>query len=138
MDAARHQALRFEALHAQQQQQKLARWTDGKPELKHLIAALNQSKDLITEDIRNAEAIVNSSQPIQAAPATPALAARPGATSHFADMRDDQLVSEQTSLRDALTRIDRQIMSTQAMLAQTAREDEREIWQSTLITLQVC
>ena len=137
MDSLRHQALRLEALHAQQQQRKLDRWSDSKPELKQLIAALTQSKDLINEDIRNAEAVVNNSQPIQAAPATPSAAARPGSTSHIATLTDAQLVSDQASLRDALTRMDRQIVSTQAMLAQTSKEEEREIWQSTLITLQV-
>ena len=137
MEALRHQALRLEALHAQQQQRKLDRWTDGKPELKDLIAALNTSKDLINEDINSAEAVVSNSQHIQAAPATPSLAAKPGSTSHFANMRDEELVSEQTVLRNALTRIDQQIVSTQAMLAQTKKEEEREIWQSTLITLQV-
>ena len=137
MDSLRHQALRLEALHAQQQQRKLDRWSDSKPELKQLIAALTRSKDLINEDIRNAEAVVNNSPPIQAAPATPSAAARPGCPSHISTLSDAQLISDQASLRDALTRMDRQIVSTQAMLAQTSKEEEREIWQSTLITLQV-
>lgn len=138
MESARQQALRLEAVHAQHQQIKLDRWTARKPEVKQYITALGQSKDLLLDDIKQTEAKLNSLQPINAAPATPSLAARPGSTSPFAKMSDAELASEQSRLRDALTHINGQILSTKAVFAQPRRKQETELWEAQLIILQVC
>ncbi|KAL0049997.1 hypothetical protein WJX82_002413 [Trebouxia sp. C0006] len=137
MDHVRQQAFRLEAVHAQNQQAKLDRWSARKPEVKQYITALSQSKELLVEDIKQTEARVGSAQqPIVAPPATPSRAARPGSTNPFANKSDAELATEQSRLRDALVHINRQILSTKAVFAQPRREEEKELWEAQLVILQ--
>lgn len=138
MDNMRQQVLRLEAVHNQNQQAKLDRWTARKPEVKQYIEALSQSKALLIEDIKQTEARINSAQqPVNAAPTTPARAARPGSTSHFASRSDTELATEMTRMRDALIHINGQILSTKAIFTKPTRQEEKELWETQLVILQV-
>ena len=138
MDAARQQARESETLHLQRHQAKLDRYSAHKPELKEQIAILSQQRDLIDEEIRRLETRLNNAPVInQRPPVLPSAAARPGSTSHFAQLSDNELKAEQARLQATLLHIDGQIMSTKAVFTQPRREEERDIWEAQLIILQV-
>lgn len=138
MDAARQQARELESLHLQRHQAKLDRYSAHKPELKEQIAILSQQRDLIDEEIRRLETRLNNAPVINQRPSVfPSAAARPGSTSHFAQLSDDELKAEQARLQATLLHIDGQIMSTKAVFTQPRREEERDIWEAQLIILQV-
>ena len=138
MDAARQQARALENLHLQRHQAELDRYSAHKPELKEQIAILSQQRDLIDEEIARLEARLSNVPAINPTlPVLPSSAARPGSTSHFAQLSDDELKAEQARLQATLLHIDGQIMSTKAVFAQPRREQERDIWEAQLIILQV-
>lgn len=138
MDAARQQARALENLYLQRHQAKLDRYSAHKPELKEQIAILSQQRDLIDEEIRRLETRLSNAPVInQTLPVVPSAAARPGSTSHFAQLPDDELKAEQARLQATLLHIDGQITSTKAVFAQPRREQERDIWEAQLIILQV-
>ena len=138
MDAIRQQARALEHVHLQQHQTRLDRYSAHKPELKEQISVLSQQRDLIDDEIRRLEArLSNAPVPTYAAPVTPSAAARPGSTSHFAQLSDDELMAERARLQGTLLHIDGQILSTKAVFTQPRREQERDIWEAQLIILQV-
>lgn len=138
MDAVRQQARALQTLHAQKQQTRLDRFSANKPELKEQIAILSQQRDLIEEEINKFETRLSIAPLLNLnLPVTPSAAARPGSTSRFAQLSDEELKAEQSRLQDTLLHIDGQIMSTKAVFAQPRREQERDIWEAQLIILQV-
>ena len=137
MEFVRQQTLRLEALHAQHQQVKLETWIARKPEVKQYIEALSQQKELLNDDIRQTEDRLNSFQPTNAVLPKPSTAARPGSTSLFANMSDDELVSEQARMRKALIHISGQVLAAKAVFAQPTKADERDLWEAQLLILQV-
>lgn len=138
MDAARQQARALQNLHLQRHQAKLDRYGAHKPELKEQIAILSQQRDLIDEEIRRIETRLSNAPVVdQMLPVLPSAAARPGSTSHFAQLSDDELKAEQARLQATLLHIDGQIIATKAVFTQPRREQERDIWEAQLIILQV-
>ena len=138
MDAVRQQARALENLHAQKHQANLDRFSAHKPELKEQIAILSQQRDLIEEEITKIETrLSNAPLSTQYLPVTPSASARPGSTTRFAQLSDDELKAEQSRLQATLLHIDGQILSTKAVFAQPRKEQERDIWEAQLIILQV-
>lgn len=130
-----------------EQRVKIQAFEQDKPQMRQLIQALEGSRQVLDAELKELQ-----TQPASAKAAvkktTGAFAAGFGAlksktssapkASEGSKLSDDELRTERQQLAGALTQLDQRIDGIRQELAHNMRPDERDMWETNLVMMQVC